>query len=465
MKTPICDFILSYENKQPVRLHMPGHKGVSILGDEGRDITEVFGADDLYHAEGVILESENNATALFDTRHTFYSAGGSSQCIGAMLYLALLHHQKPNGRNVILAGRNAHKSLLHVAAHLDLDIAWLYPETKEHLCSCSVSPEHLEEILLTMDELPMAVYLTSPDYLGNTANIKEIAAICHELELPLLVDNAHGAYLKFITPSMHPMDLGADMCADSAHKTLPVLTGGAYLHINKNAMASYETKGRKALSFFGSTSPSFLILQSLDHCNKWLAEDADFASAVDMVAECKERMLSKNVAVLPSEPMKIVLDCQKTGMTGYDLAEQLRKENIECEFADGERLVCMVSPMTEKAELELLEQAVIPFYQRNDVVTELMAIEQALASIIHHPQKPLYQQKTTIHTQKISIRKAMLSPSETIPTVEALGRICAIPAVSCPPAIPIAISGEEITVDMIAQFLAYGIEEVDVVDN
>ncbi len=463
MKTPLCDFISQYEKQNPVRLHMPGHKGVSFLGVEGRDITEVFGADDLYHAEGVILESENNATALFGTRHTFYSAGGSSQCIGAMLYLALLHHQKPSGRNVILAGRNAHKSLLHAAAHLDLDIAWIYPETKEHLCSCSVTAERLEEILLTMEELPMAVYLTSPDYLGNMANIKEIADICHELDLPLLVDNAHGAYLKFLEPSMHPMDLGADLCADSAHKTLPVLTGGAYLHINKNAMASYETKARRALSFFGSTSPSFLILQSLDHCNKWLAEDADFAEAVAMVNACKERLLTQNVRVLPSEPMKIVLDCQKIGMTGYDLAEQLRKEKIECEFADGDVVVCMVSPMTKAVELELLEKTVLPFYQISDVVTELMAVEQALSDISGKNTLVLPLSGSGQHVQKMSIRQAMLSPSETIPTTEALSRICAMPAVSCPPAIPIAISGEEITGDMIAQFLAYGIEEVDVV--
>lgn len=465
MKTPICDFISQYENQNPVRLHMPGHKGVPFLGIENRDITEVFGADDLYHAEGVILESENNATALFDTRHTFYSAGGSSQCIGAMLYLALLHHQKPSGRNVILAGRNAHKSLLHAAAHLDLDIAWIYPETKEHLCACSVTAERLEEILLTMEELPMAVYLTSPDYLGSTANIKEIADICHELDLPLLVDNAHGAYLKFMEPSMHPMDLGADLCADSAHKTLPVLTGGAYLHINKQAMAAYETKARRALSFFGSTSPSFLILQSLDHCNKWLAEEADFSGAMKMVATYKDRLSAQNVNVLPSEPMKIVLDCNKTGITGYDLAEQLRKDAIECEFADSDVVVCMVSPMTKDAELLRLERALLPHFQIHDVVSELMAVEQALAAISGQPKKPLFAQNITHHPQKMTIRQAMLAPSETIPTTEALGRICAMPAVSCPPAIPIAISGEEITRDMIAQFLAYGIEEVDVVAN
>ena len=109
-----------------------------------------------------------------------------------------------------------------------------------------------------------AVYITSPDYLGGVQDIAALAEVCHARGVPLLVDNAHGAYLKFLSPSRHPLDLGADMCCDSAHKTLPVLTGGAYLHVAKGAMAAYEAEARHSLAVFGSSSPSYLILQSLD---------------------------------------------------------------------------------------------------------------------------------------------------------------------------------------------------------
>ncbi len=90
MSTPICDFVRGYCESVAVRLHMPGHKGRGELGCEALDITEVAGADDLACPEGIILESEENTTELFGSRHTFYSTGGSSQCVKAMLHLAYI---------------------------------------------------------------------------------------------------------------------------------------------------------------------------------------------------------------------------------------------------------------------------------------------------------------------------------------------------------------------------------------
>ncbi len=256
MKTPVCDFVAAYEQSGMARLHMPGHKGKGPLGCEGRDITEIAGADSLYEACGVIAESEHNAAALFGAKATFYSAGGSSQCVGAMLCLAL---QKSKNR-VVLAARNVHKSFLHAAGLLDADVRWLWPRPYS-LLACPVTPEMLENALAALPEAPAAVYLTSPDYLGNVQPVAQLARVCHAHGAPLLVDNAHGAYLHFLPAPAHPLDEGADLCCDSAHKTLPVLTGGAYLHLGHGLLKAEEGEVRAALSVPPARPISF--------CSRW----------------------------------------------------------------------------------------------------------------------------------------------------------------------------------------------------
>ena len=176
---------------------------------------------------------------------------GSSQCIRAMLYLAVT----ASGSRTVVAARNVHRAFVSAAALLDLELRWLWPEESRSLCGCPISPAQLEETLHSLPEPPAAVYLTSPDYLGGMAQIPALAQVCHQHGTLLLVDNAHGAYLRFLQPSLHPLDLGADLCCDSAHKTLPVLTGGAYLHLSPAAPAWLAAMAKSALGLFGSTSP------------------------------------------------------------------------------------------------------------------------------------------------------------------------------------------------------------------
>ena len=211
MNTPVVDFVRRYAQQRTTRMHMPGHKGRGPLGCEELDITEIAGADELYEAEGIIAQSEANATQLFGTARTYYSTEGSSQCIRAMLRLALQMRPAKAGRPVLLAARNAHKALLYAAALLDFDIQWLWPapDAAGALCTCPVEPEALASAL---DELsaegrtPFGVYLTSPDYLGFVQDVAGLSAVCHAHGLPLLVDNAHGAYLHFLKEgSRHPL--------------------------------------------------------------------------------------------------------------------------------------------------------------------------------------------------------------------------------------------------------------------
>ena len=440
MKTPVCDFVAAYEQSGIARLHMPGHKGKGPLGCEGRDITEIAGADSLYEACGVIAESEHNAAALFGAKATFYSAGGSSQCVGAMLCLAL---QKSKSR-VVLAARNAHKSFLHAAALLDADVRWLWPRPYS-LLACPVTPELLENALAALPEAPAAVYITSPDYLGNVQPVAALAKVCHAHGAPLLVDNAHGAYLHFLPAPAHPLDEGADLCCDSAHKTLPVLTGGAYLHLGHGLLKAEEGEVRAALSLFGSTSPSYLILQSLDACNRYLAGEArpKLAACVRAVEALKADLAAQGWAVAESEPLKVTLHASKRGWRGDALADFLHKNGVECEYADPDDLVLMVSPQNSPEDLEKVRAALAAAGQGSEA-----------------PQTPPQMARPR---QAMGIRAALLAPAEEVPVAAAAGRVCAAPTVGCPPAVPVVVSGEEISPDAAAVFRYYGIETVRVV--
>ena len=150
MTTPICDFVRNYKEKQSLRLHMPGHKGVNMLGFENLDITEIDGADSLYEASGIIAQSEANASQLFGC-DTFYSAEGSSQCIRAMLYLACAGADK---KPLVFAGRNAHKTFLSAAALIDFDVEWLYGEKQGNYLYCDISAEYLEKTLQKAEKKP-----------------------------------------------------------------------------------------------------------------------------------------------------------------------------------------------------------------------------------------------------------------------------------------------------------------------
>ena len=442
MDSPIADFLRSYAASDTARFHMPGHKGRGPLGCEALDITEIQGADSLYEADGIIAQSEQNAAALFGTGRTLYSTEGSSQCIRSMLHLALQNRPK-GAAPVILAVRNVHKAFVYAAALLDFTPVWLWPEGDNSLLQCPVSVAQVAAALDAMEAPPAAVYLTSPDYLGGMADIEAIAKVCHSHGTVLLVDNAHGAYLRFLRPSRHPMDQGADLCCDSAHKTLPVLTGGAYLHIGKNAPAAFGEKARQAMALFGSTSPSYLTLASLDLCNQSLAGDypARLAEMAERLHQLRHRLAERGWRVEDTDPLRLTL-AAPTGETGLTLARRLRESAMECEYADEEHLVLMLTPDNRPEELERLEQAL------------------GHAPAPPKAKSPLPQARGE---QAMSVRQALFAPQETVAAEASLGRVCGAPTVSCPPAVPIAVSGERIGPEALALFAHYGVERVDVV--
>lgn len=443
MNTPICDFVKKYSDSKAMRLHMPGHKGKNFFGFEKLDITEISGADSLYEAEGIIKESEENAGSVFECT-TFYSTEGSSQCIRAMLYLITLY-TKTNGKNpLILAGRNAHKTFLSAAALLDFNIEWINPKKDESYLSCKTDASEINRILSDSEQKPVAVYLTNPDYLGNCLDIKSIADVCHKHGVFLAVDNAHGAYLKFLPESAHPIDLGADICCDSAHKTLPVLTGGAYLHVSDNAPTFFCDNAKNALSLFGSTSPSYIILQSLDAANKYISDiyKDELVHFVAKISELKKDLILKGYSLIGNEPLKITFDIKKYGYTGYNFADILSENNISCEFADNDYVVMMFTPQIDNSDLEFLKNVLIDIPCQNEIFSS----------------PPDFLPCKRI----VSVREAVLSPYDKISVKDSVGRILAVSDVSCPPAVPVVISGELIDEHARDCFEYYGIKECKV---
>ena len=525
--TPIFDFVKAYVSSAPVRLHMPGHKGRGLLGCELLDLTEIPGADSLYEAAGIIAESEANASALFGCP-TFYSTEGSSHCIRAMLLLAEQVWRWRQGRAPapgaeengffaplrmtggdgfrVLAARNVHKTFLSAAALLDLDVCGLPADADSYL-TAHPTPAALDAAL--SDSGASAVYLTCPDYLGNLPDLRPLAAVCHAHSALLLVDNAHGAYLRFLTPSRHPITLGADFCCDSAHKTLPVLTGGAYLHVAagmlqasaKKQDAGQEARSlqedgsrfgaqtpapqgcaeqeaghgplctesvREALALFGSTSPSYLILQSLDLANPNLETlPARLAAFLPKLTALKARLCAAGWRLIGDEPLKLTFDLRLPAeaddaaafsaphRSGTALAAALEQAGIYCEFADRDFLVLMVSPEHTEAELMRLETALMA------LAAKYRTAEGRTSSACSVKDTGKAVAPETVCT----IREAMLAPAVSVPAAESLGRVLARPGVSCPPAVPILMPGERIDEAAVAAFRHYGIETVSVLQN
>ena len=442
MTAPICDLVRRYAEKHTVRAHMPGHKGISPAkcGFEAAylyDITEIKGADFMFESTGVIRESERNASKLFGTAGTIYSAAGSTACIQAMLGTVC----RPG--DTVAAARNCHTAFINACAMLDLKADWIYPDNTDSFISGDYSPDSVERVL--KNSKAKCVYITSPDYLGHMNDIRGIAEVCRRYDVKLLSDNAHGAYTAFLSPSLHPIALGADMCCDSAHKTLPVLTGGAYLHASESGLAE---RAKKVMSMFCSTSPSYLIMQSLDLCNVYLSGDfsCDLGDTCRMIAQIKENLREK-WSIPECEPLKIVIYAPSSGYNGNELADILRTYGIECEYSDRYHVVLMLSVSNTSGELCRIERSLMDIPQK-----EALASEKA--------------QRISPLEKAMDIRSAVFSENESIPADEiekAVGRICGRTVSCCPPGIAAAVPGEVITEEIADIVIKYGLPGINAV--
>ena len=260
--------------------------------------------------------------------------------------------------------------------------------------------------------------------------------------MPLLVDNAHGACLRFLPGDRHPLSLGADLCCDSAHKTLPALTGAAWLHISPRAEKLFGERARQAMEVYGSTSPSYLTLMSLDRLNAYLSGEGPLAlqRTAEALEDVREQLRKAHWRVLLTDPMRLTLRAP-VGSSGFQMADALRKAGAECEYADRDHLVMMISPMNTPEELALIPRA--------------LGRAPSPCGEIRLPRVRC--------RAALSIREAVFAPWETVPLEKALGRVCASPAAACPPAVPVVCAGEVIDENALIVMRYYGFESIRVV--
>lgn len=436
MNTPIHDFLLSYASQTPVRCHTPGGK------DNPLDITEIDGADSLFECSGIIKESEENAAALFGAEKTLYSCGGSTLAIQTMLALAKAYAPQ---KKRVAASRYCHKSLVSACVLLNLEIDWIEPPS---LLSCEIAPKAVEGAI---NNSTLCVFAQSVDYYGGECDISAISEICKKHGLPFLVDNAHGAYRVFT--HNHPLLQGADMTADSAHKTLPCLTGGAYLHISKNAPKIFSERAKEMMSLFGSSSPSYLILNSLDACNRHIALEKEKAlNTMEKIRELKASLEKIGFTLRKSDLMRITLDAEKYGYSGVGLSREFAKNNVTCEFADQKYMVMLFSTSQPLTDFPKILEAAKNIPKKAAVESPCLSLP-ASDSLPHSLTAPLpaslsssfsapLPASLSIPKTAMPLTAALFSQSEEIPLNKAKGRICTSVIAPCPPGVPVIMPGE-----------------------
>lgn len=360
---------------------------------------------------------------------------------------AMIRLCAPNGGK-ILCDRVAHRAAISAFALLGLDAVWLEREIDETTgITKRISAEGIENKLKQEPEIK-AVYITSPDYYGILQDIKSISEVCKIYNVPLIVDNAHGSHLKFLGRNLHPLEQGATMSADSAHKTLPVLTGGAWLHINDEKFCG---EAKNAMALFGSTSPSYSVMASMDMCADWLKNrgEAEYKNLAECVSDMRKLAKESGIYVPDediSDPCRITLGVWKIGLTGAEFRDFLYKFKVEPEFCDENYVVLIPSPFNTHIDWTRLKTAV---KKAKQIAKKERKIKSFLPKL---PQKSM------------SIRTAVMSAKKSVNVKEAFGKVAAEIACPCPPGVPIVMPGEVIGKDEIDALTNYGVFKINVVE-
>lgn len=404
----VNDFLKEYNSSGISRFHMPGHKGKAPFLNLNLkdDITEIGGADFLYKSRGIISSLESKIGDLYNALSAI-SCGGCTLCIQTAICAV------PDNFNII-AQRESHLSFYNACALLRRNpILVSHDKFKGDEFYCEI-----ENALKTNGQ--SGVFVTSPNYYGELLNIKKLSTICKKYDSLLIVDNAHGSHLKFLKEDIHPLTLGADLSCDSLFKTLPVLTGGAVLHIKPGLFNKDFIKYK--MSLFGSTSPSYLILNSIDSAFDWLAENG-YKKFSELKNQTDAIKSIKSVRFLNTEPSKITIDCLKSGLDGRSLYNILKQNKIEAEFFDLRYLVLMASPFNSDLDFVRLKTALNNIKINNK--------KQYTVPEIHLPRR------------KLPITDAYFSPSVAVDVDCAKGKTAARPLFTFPPGTPFILPGEE----------------------
>ena len=420
MFAPIYEALEAYSRSKQASFHTPGHKSGDFQGDFFKiyqfDATEISCTDELYSPEGCIADAENLATELFGSFHTFFSAGGASQCVKAAL-------AEFAGKKVVF-DRNVHFSAAAAAAFYGIETIFVWGKN-----NC---PPTAEDFRIALEKNPdaMAVFLTSPNYFGISADCLAVRKLCDEKNITFIDDNSHGSHFAFC-PSMKNSDFDghhAHVVIDSAHKTLPVMTGGAFLHYNKECSLSAV---RRRMMAAGSTSPSFPILASLDFGRSICARDGEklYSECCKKVAKIRQNLIDHGFFVLNGSNVDPLRLSVYFGEKCEDTAEKLENNNIYPEMTSSGFIVFIITPFNSDSDLERLEKTLLSFEPVETVENSDFKLD--------------------IPERKMSLRDAFFAEKEEVLPLDSVGRISSeMIAFHEPPCVPLALPGEIISEEL-----------------
>lgn len=437
-----------YGREDAIPMHMPGHKRNEALAPylkalgAGLDITEIDGFDDLHGAEGILRRGMERAAQLWGAKRSFYLVNGSTCGI-----LAAIHAVLGQGGSAIVA-RNCHKSVYHGLELCGITPHFLLPPVESRFGICgSIAPAEVERALQTHPDVRLVI-VTSPTYEGVVSDIRAIADVAHRHHAVLLVDEAHGAHLGMGNFPAGAVACGADVVIQSAHKTLPSLTQTALLHLQGELVDPERVA--HSLEIFETSSPSYLLMASLDSCvallleqgqhllQEWNASLQAFGQEVCSLQHL--RILGYTVApdssVYALDPSKIVISTAGTSATGPELMGSLRKEaNIELEMAASDYVIAMTG--------------------MGDTADTFHALARALCKadrMIQTSPSAAVRPDLQLPRRLCSAQEAVFGAREKCPLDQAAGRVSAGYVWAYPPGIPLLVPGEKIDAALLSVF-------------
>ena len=449
MKKGVTQFLLEHAGEKPVSFHMPGHKGSAIYRRYGHnefinnfidcDITEIPGADNLFQTEGIIRDTAEKYRKLYDVKKSYLLINGTSGGLIAAVLASV-----PQGKKLVMA-RNCHKSVFNALALGSIEPVYAYPSMVEEYGISG--PIEATEVARCLDENPdaEAVILPSPNYYGICSDIKAIAEEVHARGKVLIVDQAHGAHLKFMAGEpLAAEECGADIVVNSTHKTLCSFTQSAVLNYNSDRVEQYILEDK--LQAIQSTSPSYLLMASLDinadilenHGEElfaqWQANIEDFYAKAAAVQGLK---LMEVPGAMDKTKINIDMSCY--GIDGNELEDILMERGIYSELVTGNILMCMTGIGNTKADFERLLDALKDVAEKNSfdkTGAEGSAACTEGSEKDNSKGAALWMKRRTLH--EIPKKKQQVHIDESA------GLICAASIIPYPPGIPFVCPGEEI---------------------
>ena len=450
MKMPLIEAMLKYKEENIYPFHTPGHKGGrgmesklrNELGESVKvDVSLMSELDDIHEPETYIKEAQALAAQTYGSDACFWAVNGTSQAIHAMLMTAL----KP-GEKVLLP-RNAHRSVAGGLILGGIEATFMQPDYCEAFgINFQVQPQAVEAAL-EKDASIKAVLLTSPNYYGVAADVEAIAKICHERNVVLLVDEAHGSHLGFsdLLPKS-ALQCGADACAQSTHKILGAMTQCSMLHVQGQRLD--VTRAADVMSVLTTTSPNYLLMASLDAARaqlqvrgKEMAEDAVMA-ANKLRAVCSKyaglKLLSEaDCGGLRLDTTKVTVNFAEWGYTGIEAGDLFRKAGIAVELVDAQNVLFLITYADVTSDYETALAKI------DTVLKNMEANKRDKAQAVAARNVPAT-------TMAMPLREVFYGEKEALPLEESVGKICGEQVSFYPPGIPVLLPGEIITEEIIA---------------